>query len=98
MKEPTSLLVPAMIFINKFVTLSTIRRSYVECSKQSLPRNFIIPLKFAHVTVEVLLSQASIKSVTTRLEHALASLLVMSDMELVVVFVLVCRALGLNTR
>ena len=70
----------------------------VECSKHSLPRNFIIPLRFAHVTVEVLLSQASIKSVTTRLEQALASLLVMSDMELVMVFVLVCRALGLNTR
>ena len=35
---------------------------------------------------------------TTRLEQALARLLVMSDMELVMVFVLVCRALGLNTR
>ena len=42
--------------------------------------------------------QGSIKPVTVRLEQALASLLVMEDMELVLVFVLVCRALGLNTR
>ena len=94
MKEPTSLLVPAMILIDKFVTLSTRSRMLQTFSSAK----FIIPLKFAHVTVEVLLSQASIKSVTTRLEQALASLLVMSDMELVMVFVLVCRALGLNTR
>ena len=42
--------------------------------------------------------QGSIKPVTVRLEQALASLLVMEDMELVLVFALVCRALGLNTR
>ena len=42
--------------------------------------------------------QGSIKPVSVRLEQALASLLVMEDMELVLVFALVCRALGLNTR
>ena len=42
--------------------------------------------------------QVSLKPVSVRLEQALASLLVMEDMELVLVFALVCRALGLNTR
>ena len=42
--------------------------------------------------------QVSIKPVAIRLEQALASLLVLEDMELVLVFALVCRALGLNTR
>ena len=42
--------------------------------------------------------QVSLKPVPVRLEQALASLLVMEDMELVLVFALVCRALGLNTR
>ena len=40
----------------------------------------------------------SIKPVVTRLEQALASLLVMEDVELVLVFVLMCRALGFSTR
>ena len=40
----------------------------------------------------------SIKSIVTRLENALSSLLVMCDMELVLIFVLICRSLGLNTR
>jgi len=41
---------------------------------------------------------ASIKDMVTRLENGLSTLLVMSDMELVLVFTLMIRALGFDTR
>lgn len=41
---------------------------------------------------------SSSNSITNRLTRGLESLLVMSDMELVLVFVLICRALGYDTR
>ena len=41
---------------------------------------------------------ASIKDMVTRLENGLSTLLVMCDMELVLVFTLMIRALGFDTR
>lgn len=40
----------------------------------------------------------SIKDMTTRIENALSTLLAMSSTELVLIFVLMCRALGMETR
>jgi len=107
-KSHFTCLVANLIYLNRSLSTSMLQGlalSIVPTSHSHKPKDLTLTRLASLVTwvreaipVNRHNTEANNVSITSRLTRGLETLLVMSDMEQVVMFVLLCRALGYNTR